>query len=198
MSKKTYSVDKIGSYENQVIVYADYIIDEINKGNSPSIRSIEKHFKEYGDPKYNRSYVTIYKLLVEVLPLIDYEKYVMIRKLFDKNDDKNKSIRDTKVRIRVMKTANLLLQGFTIDEIVNAINSNVTSDEDLVTFNTIYRDMTIRFKQLAQEENLMDKYLEVEKVLDENSMNNLANQNGNASCNNVSCQQRDTRGRFIK
>ena len=198
MPKQTYSSQNANNYSEIVIVYADYIISEINKGNSPSVRSVAKYFKSLNIPELARSHVTIYKLLTEVLPIVDYEKYLMIRKLFDKNNDRKKSIEDMKIRIRVLNVANMVLKGLTIDEIVYVYNQNLPTGVEPITHDIVYRDITTRLKNLSVEDDIREIYLEVQKKLSENSLNNLSFQNGNLAYNDYTKQSRDENGRFKK
>lgn len=195
MVKKAYSINKLNIYSGRVITYADYMIDEMKKGNSPSVRDVSKYFKQSSNPDLAKSHVTIYKSLVELLPSIDYDKYILVRILLDKN--KAKGIEDTKVRVRVLSAVNLLLKDYTIDEIVEEMNKDVDKDE-LVTRDTIYRDITCRFPELAKKEDLSDLLIVLDEKLREHSLNNLANQNGNVPFSDCSNQNRDSQGRFKK
>ena len=198
MPKQTYSSQNANNYSEIVIVYADYIISEINKGNSPSVRSVAKYFKSLNIPELARSHVTIYKLLTEVLPIVDYEKYLMIKELFEKNNDRKKSIEEMKVRIRVLSNAGLLLEGLTINEIVEIHNKNLQNNEEPITHDIVYRDLTVRLKQILENSEAISIYNDVQKVLAENSLNNLSFQNGNLAYNDYTKQSRDENGRFKK
>ena len=174
--KQTYSTEKALYYADIVETYADYMISEIEAGKLPSVRSVEKHFKELGNSNYIRSHVTIYKLLTEVLPIVNYEKYLMIKNLFEKNNDRKKGIEENKIRIRVFQVISLYLKGFTIEQIVDFMNDE--SQED-ISFDTIYRDINLRFVKIAQNENLEDLYKKVQLQSYYNRMSNLSNKNSN-------------------
>ena len=175
--KQTYSTENALYYADIVETYADYMISEIEAGKIPSVRSVEKHFRELGNSNYIRSHVTIYKLLTEVLPIVNYEKYLMIKNLFEKNNDRKKGIEENKIRIRVFQVISLYLKGFTIEQIVDFMNEE--SQED-ISFDTIYRDINLRFVKIAQNENLEDLYKKVQLQSYYNRMSNLTNQNSNS------------------
>jgi len=170
--KQTYSTENALYYADIVETYADYMVSEIEAGKLPSVRSVEKHFKELGNPNYIRSHVTIYKLLTEVLPIVNYEKYLMIKKLFEQNNDRKKGIEENKIRIRVFQVISLYLKGFTIEQIADFMNNE--SQED-ISYDTIYRDINLRFVKIAQSENLEDLYNKVQLQSYYNRMSNLSN-----------------------
>ena len=111
---------------------------------------------------------------------------------------RKKSIEETKIRIRVFNIVGLLLNDFTIDEIVKFYNQCLSINEEPITYDIAYRDLTVRFKIISQEEGFSELYEEVQKRLSENSLSNLAYKNNNLTFNYYINQARDEHGKFKK
>ena len=80
-----------------------------------------------------------------------------IRKTIEENKDVG--IENERVRQRVIKSCNLIMEGYKIEEISELLGES---------YWTIYRDITSRLKQLDE-----DKYIEVKEELSKRSMENI-------------------------
>ena len=144
---------------------ADYIID-----NSSSTRKAAEHFKI--------SNATVSTLMNELLPKIDQEKYFNVQSILNVN--KPKTIADEEIKQRVEKVAELIKEGFTVEEIANSMG---------VTINVINEDLQTRLPRISES-----LYNEVKTIQIQNSRNNL-HLGSNMS---VEGQQRDENGKFTK
>lgn len=160
MSKFTYEerIEKI----KQV---ADYIIE-----TGASTRKAAKEF--------DISNATVSDWMNDLLKKIDYEKYLSVQEVLNQNTPK--TVDDIEIKNRVSTVANLILEGFTVEEISKVMN---------VTSNVIYEDLQTRLPKISIE--LSNKVKEIQK---QNSLNNL-NIGSNMS---VEGQIRDENGRFTK
>ena len=174
MPKQTYSEDRVEEYSKRTTTYADYMISEMRRGKKISVRGVAKAFKNSPNKDLSRSHVTIYKSLVEVLPSIDIVRYVTIKEILFNN--KAKSIEDNKVRARVLSATKLLLDNYTINQIVDIMNEEL-DDSEKITFNTVYRDLTERLSKLTNIDELTDILEQVSFKLREHSASNLRNSN---------------------
>ena len=80
-----------------------------------------------------------------------------LRKTIEENKDVG--IKNEVVRQRVIKSCNLIMEGYKIEEISELLGES---------YWTIYRDITSRLKQLDE-----DKYIEVKEELSKRSMENI-------------------------
>lgn len=174
MPRQTYNEDKMEEYAKRTLTYADYMISEMKKGNKVSVRGVAKEFSNHPNPDLAKSHVTIFKTLVEVLPNIDIIKYVTIKNILENN--KAKSIEDNIVRARVLYAVKLLLNDYNINEIVDIMNKEL-DENNQVTFNTIYRDLTERLYRLDNINDLGEIVENVSAKLKEHSENNLKKSN---------------------
>lgn len=146
-------------------VIADYIIN-----NSSSTRKAAEHFKI--------SNATVSTLMNELLPKIDQEKYFKVQNIL--NGNKPKTITDEETKQRVIKAAELIKEGFTVQEIAKSMG---------VTINVINEDLQTRLPRISES-----LYNEVKAIQLQNSRNNL-HLGSNMS---VEGQQRDENGKFTK
>lgn len=84
-----------------------------------------------------------------------------LQDVIDKN--KEKTIADDETRSRVLIVYKLLKENYSIEEIATSLKS---------TYFTIYRDATIRLKQLD-----IDKYNEIMEILNQRKQDNLKKNN---------------------
>ena len=144
---------------------ADYIIN-----NNSSTRKAAEYFKI--------SNATVSTLMHELLPKLDYKKYLEVQNVL--NGNKPKTISDEKVKQRVIKAAELIKDNFTAEEIANAMG---------VTINVINEDLQTRLPRISET-----LYNEVKEIQKRNSKDNL--QLG--SNMSVEGQKRDENGKFTK
>lgn len=144
---------------------ADYIID-----NNCSTRKTAEHFKI--------SNATVSTLMNELLPKIDQEKYLQVQSIL--NGNKPKTITDEETKRRVIKSAELIKEGFTVEEIANSMG---------VTINVINEDLQTRLPRISEI-----LYNEIKEIQRRNSRENLIL----GSNMSVERQQRDVNGKFTK
>ena len=147
------------------IEIADYIID-----TNSSTRKSSDHF--------NISNATVSTLMNELLPKLDSKKHLQVQTILNKN--KPKRIVDDEVKERVISAANLIKEGFTVEEIAKAKQ---------VTIHVINEDLQTRLPKISKE-----LYEEVKAIQKQNSKNNLHL----GSEMDVTEQKRDEYGRFKK
>lgn len=158
MSKFTY--EERVELTNEI---ADYIIE--TKG---STRNSAK--------KFNVSNATVSVLMNDFLKGLNLNKFLMVQEVLNSNKPKNYT--DADVRERVLLAANLVLKGFTVEEVSKSMGE---------TINVINEDLQTRLSKISPE-----IYISVKKKLNENSIANL--QVG--SNMTVENQERDINGRF--
>ena len=144
---------------------ADYIIN-----SNCSTRKAADSFKI--------SNATVSTLMNELLPKIDQEKYFKVQSIL--NGNKPKTITDEEIKQRVEKAAELIKEGFTVQEIADSMG---------VTINVINEDLQTRLPRISE-----CLYNEVKAIQLQNSRNNL-HLGSNMS---VEGQQRDENGKFTK
>lgn len=144
---------------------ADYII---------STNSSTRHTAEY----FNISNATVSTLINELLPKIDQDRYLKVHSIL--NGNKPKTIKDDTVKERVSKAAELIKQGFTVEEIAKSMD---------VSVNIINEDLQTRLPRISGT-----LYDEVKDIQRKNSRENL----NKGSHMSVERQQRDENGRFTK
>ena len=142
-----------------------YTLDDIN---SQAIVKIAKHFLESGlslrkfcDAYGSFSYITLREKFLTVLPFVNKEVALLVQEKLEKKRPK-KVEEDKEAQERVLKAISLLLeQDMTISQIALELNS---------TEMTIYRDLTVRLKQLPISNEIKKEVL---MRLREHSLNNL-------------------------
>lgn len=142
---------------------ADYII-----ATGDSTRNAAKAF--------NISNATVSTWMSDLLKKIDYEKYCLVKEKLAENTPK--TVEDDEIRNRVLDAANLIIHGFTVEEIAKKMN---------VTTNIINEDLQTRLSRIS---TILDDQVKI--IQRQNSLNNL-NIGSNMS---VEGQARDENGRF--
>ncbi len=161
---------------------ADYAIET----GVVSTRQIAQHFSEH---RFKISNATVCAYLSQRLPKIDPVRYASIKPLIDKNTPK--SIETVEVRKRIYIAVALLLRGLTIPQIVEEMNST-RSDDEKVTFDIIYDDLTRRLKSIEKDQDILE---DVKRRLSENRLDTLNNQGINGP-NMAAQNQPRINGRF--
>lgn len=133
----------------RVLMVADYIIK-----TKSSTRKTAQYFSKN---HFLISNATVHDYVNKRLPKLDKRRYEKVVKVLDLNTPK--SILDAKTKIRIYTAASYMLQDYTINEIVELLNS---------TYDTIYDDLTSRLPKL-------DKKIaeDVRKKLVEHRLSNL-------------------------
>lgn len=126
--------------------------------------------------KFKISNATISVLMNDLLKILNREKFLLVQEVLNMN--KPKSYKDEDVRKRVLLVADMVLNGFTVEEISKSMNETV---------NVINEDLQTRLKKISPE-----LYINVKLKLKENSYTNL--QIGRNMT--VENQERDINGRF--
>lgn len=191
--------------ERKVLEVADYVIKQMEKGNNPSTRSVAADLtKAFNDkqlgigsdseckvPTIKISNATVCVYLSQKLPKIDPVRYKLVKPIIDKNTPK--TIKDVIIRERIYKSVYLLFKGLTIPQIVEELNASRT-EEDKVTFDIIYGDLTTRLSRIEKDEHIIS---DVKKRLQENKLETLCNQGIVGPNLDVYSQPRDESGKFI-
>ena len=149
----------------KTIAIADYIIQ-----NNSSTRKSAEHF--------GISNATVSYLMNSLLKKINSSKYLQVQKILRSNVPK--TVKNQDVRNRVIKVANLIKEGFTVEEIARSMNT---------TINVINEDLQTRLPRISQ--NL---YNEIKIIQLKNSRDNLML----GSAMHVENQKRDENGKFTK
>ncbi len=129
--------------KERVFQVADYIIS-----TGSSTRKTAKYFTEH---YFAISNATVHEYLHKRLPKLDAERYQKVMKIIELNTPK--TIEDAETKIRIYQAASLILQDYSIDEIVEALHS---------TYDIIYDDLTSRLPKLDVKiaEDVKKKLLE--------------------------------------
>lgn len=170
MASKKFSNDE--ERKAKALEIASYIIDEHQKGNKVSTRILAE--------KFDLSNYTISILMGSYLKKRFLQIYNIVHPILVGNIPK--TIENLEVNLRVLTAAKLVLQGNTVEQIVNYFK------DDGITINVINEDLQTRLPKLAPE-----LYNQVLAVHSNNSLNNL--NKGNPNFEN---QARDESGRFTK
>ena len=141
---------------------ADYIIS-----TKCSTRKAAEHF--------NISNATVSTLMNELLSKMDPKKYSQVESILSGN--KPKTVKDDEIKQRVLKAAELIKEGFTVEEIAKALDT---------TINVINEDLQTRLPRISES-----LHAEVKEIQRRNSISNLKNVS-------VEGQQRDENGKFTK
>jgi len=141
---------------------ADYIIS-----TKCSTRKTAEHF--------NISNATVSTLMNELLSKMDPKKYSQVESILSGN--KPKTVKDNEIKQRVIKVAELIKEGFTVEEISKALDT---------TINVINEDLQTRLPRISES-----LHAEVKEIQRRNSISNLKNVS-------VEGQQRDENGKFTK
>lgn len=161
MEKK--SDEKLAKTINMI---ADYVIE-----TGASTRKTAEYFKKQGFPISN---FTVHSYLTKRLPEIDFERYILVKEVLHKNTPK--TAEKVEVKKRIYQATSLLLQGFTVPQIVEKMNSN--NPNETVSIDMIYDDLTRRLPKIEKDPQILD---DVKKRLSENSLKNLKNYGMNGS-----------------
>lgn len=120
---------------------------------------------------FSISNATVHSYLQVRLPKIDPILYLEVKKIIDSNTEK--TIDDPLVLKRIKKSVTLLLEGYTIPEIVKELNDDSENQFGQVTIYTIYNDLDIRLKKIVDDNNFLNQ---IKKILKNHSIMNLNNQ----------------------
>ena len=135
--------------EERVNLVGEYITENPDV----SVRIAAKHFQELG---YSMSYVTVQNYIQRYKTKYP-ERSDMVQQIVDSR--KPLTIEDDVIKERVLREANKVLEGYTLENI---------SEMESVEYWTVVRDLAKRLPILDQ--NL---YAQVAAILTQNSMNNL-------------------------
>ena len=149
----------------KTIEIADYIID-----NNSSTRKAAEHFEI--------SNATVSYLMNALLKKINPTKYLLVQNILRMNTPK--TIHNDVIKNRVIKVANLIKEGFTVEEIARSMN---------ITVNVINEDLQTRLPRVSKE-----LYKEVKIIQLKNSRDNLKL----GSNMSVESQKRDVNGKFTR
>ena len=152
MAKK---VDSVEERLRRINLIKDYVLEQIEKGESFSTRSIAAYFTE-NEFSISNNTVNVY---LNSLEKLDNSSYKKIKPYLENN--KPKTIDDIKVKTRVLNALKLLLADYTIDQIASTLNS---------TNDTIYRDLTDRLPRIETNKEVLAT---VSSILKRHSMENL-------------------------
>lgn len=167
------TVDNDEERLRRIIMVGKYIAD-----TGSSTRQTAKYFTENYFPISNYTvsdYCNRYKKIEPAL------KDKIISSM---NDNKPSSVEDEKVIKRIKQVVKLLKDGFTVEEIANALE---------ISYWTIYRDISSRLNKLVGTEITKEEFQEIKNILNLNSSSNL--NVGNSTAIN---QNRDDKGHFTK
>lgn len=162
---------------------ADYAIDT----QTASTRQIAKYFSAH---RFRISNATVCVYLSQRLPKVDPVRYALVKPLIDKNTPK--TIEEVEVRKRIYTAVELLLRGLNIPQIIEEMNVT-RADDDKVTFDIIYTDLTRRLKDIEKNPEIIE---DVKQRLSENRMDTLNNQGTNGPNLSARNQPRSISGRF--
>ena len=151
--------------KEKTLEIANYIID-----NKSSTRKAALHF--------GISNATVSDWMNFVLKKTDSQKFLIVSQILKQN--RPKTVIDVQVRKRVITAAQLIKQGYTVEEIAKAMN---------VSINVINEDLQTRLKRINEE-----LYKDIKEKQALNSSNNLKI----GSAMSVENQKRDENGRFTK
>lgn len=129
----------------------------IAKTGASTRKTAEYFTKNY----FNISNYTVSDYLKIYKAMCKEEEKAKIESIIKNN--KAQSIEFEEVKTRVLQVADLILAGFTIEEISKSMN---------VDYWTIYRDIHNRFSKIDPE-----KYQEIKNILGERSLDNLNDKN---------------------
>ena len=150
-------VDNPEERDRRILLVRDYVLDQIQKGEKFSTRSIAAYFTDNNYFSISNNTVDTY---LKKLNTIDPKSYQEINKHLQAN--KPRTINDANIRNRIEKVANLVLMGYKVTEIAELLGE---------TKDTIIRDLDTRLTKISNKEELE----QIKSVLKENSLKNLHN-----------------------
>lgn len=180
--EKTIEQQKYEEMIRRVKEVTDYVIE-----TGSSTRQTAKYFTEN---RFKISNATVSVYLNSRLPMIDKNRYILVKSIIEKNLPK--TVETVEVRQRIYSAVKLLLQGYTIPQIVEEMNKGKEL-KDQVTFDSIYDDLTRRLELIEKDTQIID---DVKKSLYQNRLDTLKNQGVNGPNMSALLQDRDNSGKF--
>ena len=113
-------------------------------------RQIASYFSENFFKISNK---TVYQYIRQYMKMHP-EECQNIQEKIENNTEK--TITDANTRKRVFLVAKLVIEGYTINEIVDILNSSNTN-EDKISIKNVEHDIFIRLKKLAKQDSNIDK-----------------------------------------
>lgn len=113
-------------------------------------RQIASYFSENFFKISNK---TVYQYIRQYMKM-HHEESQNIQEKIENNTEK--TITDANTRKRVFLVAKLVIEGYTINEIVDILNSSNTN-EDKISIKNVEHDIFIRLKKLAKQDSNIDK-----------------------------------------
>lgn len=113
-------------------------------------RQIASYFSENFFKISNK---TVYQYIRQYMKMHPEESQNIQEKI---ENNTEKTITDANTRKRVFLVAKLVIEGYTINEIVDILNSSNTN-EDKISINNVEHDIFIRLKKLAKQDSNIDK-----------------------------------------
>lgn len=113
-------------------------------------RQIASYFSENFFKISNK---TVYQYIRQYMKM-HHEESQNIQEKIENNTEK--TITDANTRKRVFLVAKLVIEGYTMNEIVDILNSSNTN-EDKISIKTVEHDIFIRLKKLAKQDSNIDK-----------------------------------------
>lgn len=96
---------------------------------------------------------TVYQYIRQYMKMHPEESQNIQEKI---ENNTEKTITDANTRKRVFLVAKLVIEGYTINEIVDILNSSNTN-EDKISIKNVEHDIFIRLKKLAKQDSNIDK-----------------------------------------
>lgn len=113
-------------------------------------RQIASYFSENFFKISNK---TVYQYIRQYMKMHPEESQNIQEKI---ENNIEKTITDANTRKRVFLVAKLVIEGYTINEIVDILNSSNTN-EDKISIKNVEHDIFIRLKKLAKQDSNIDK-----------------------------------------
>mgnify|MGYP002587344150 FL=1 len=113
-------------------------------------RQIASYFSENFFKISNK---TVYQYIRQYMKMHPEESQNIQEKI---ENNTEKTITDANTRKRVFLVAKLVIEGYTINEIVDILNSSNTN-EDKISIKNVEHDIFIRLKKLAKQDSNIDK-----------------------------------------
>lgn len=113
-------------------------------------RQIASYFSENFFKISNKTFYQYIRQYMKMHP----EESQNIQEKIENNTEK--TITDANTRKRVFLVAKLVIEGYTINEIVDILNSSNTN-EDKISIKNVEHDIFIRLKKLAKQDSNIDK-----------------------------------------
>lgn len=113
-------------------------------------RQIASYFSENFFKISNK---TVYQYIRQYMRMHPEESQNIQEKI---ENNTEKTITDANTRKRVFLVSKLVIEGYTMNEIVDILNSSNTN-EDKISIKTVEHDIFIRLKKLAKQDSNIDK-----------------------------------------